>query len=65
MLCGQPVLRRRAGDGVQLATGKLIVGVTIPPEFAEDIARRRTVQVQVLYDAVDANTALPPATLAN
>lgn len=40
-----------------LATGKLIVGVTIPPEFAEDIARRRTVQVQVLYDAVDANTA--------
>lgn len=40
-----------------LATGKLTVGVTIPPEFADDIARRRTAQVQVLYDAIDANTA--------
>ncbi len=40
-----------------LATGKLTVGVTIPPEFANDIAKRRTVEVQALYDAVDANTA--------
>lgn len=40
-----------------LATGRLTVGVTIPPEFNEDIARERTAQVQVLYDAVDANTA--------
>ncbi|HCF29678.1 MAG TPA: ABC transporter permease [Cyanobacteria bacterium UBA11049] len=40
-----------------LATGKLTVGITIPPEFADDIARRRTTQVQALYDAVDANTA--------
>ena len=40
-----------------LATGKLIVGITIPPEFADDIARRRTASVQALYDAVDANTA--------
>jgi ABC-2 type transport system permease protein len=40
-----------------LATGQLTVGITIPPEFADDIARRRTVQVQALYDAVDANTA--------
>ncbi len=40
-----------------LAIGKLTVGVTIPPEFADDIARRRTAQVQVLYDAIDANTA--------
>jgi len=40
-----------------LATGQLTVGITIPPEFANDIARRRTVQVQALYDAVDANTA--------
>ncbi|MBP5974407.1 ABC transporter permease [Brasilonema sp. CT11] len=40
-----------------LATGKLTVGFTIPPEFADDIARRRTVQLQALYDAVDANTA--------
>ncbi|MBD2101474.1 ABC transporter permease [Leptolyngbya sp. FACHB-261] len=40
-----------------LARGNLTVGVTIPPEFAEDIARGRSAQVQVLYDAVDANTA--------
>lgn len=40
-----------------LATGKLTVGITIPPEFTDDIARRRTAQVQALYDAVDANTA--------
>jgi len=40
-----------------LATGQLTVGITIPPEFADDIARRRTIQVQALYDAVDANTA--------
>lgn len=40
-----------------LATGNLTVGITIPPEFADDIARARPVQVQALYDAVDANTA--------
>jgi ABC-2 type transport system permease protein len=40
-----------------LAKGSLTVGITIPPEFAEDIARGRTAQVQALYDAVDANTA--------
>jgi ABC-2 type transport system permease protein len=40
-----------------LTTGKLNVGITIPPEFARDIARRRTTQVQALFDAVDANTA--------
>ncbi len=40
-----------------LATGKLTVGITIPPEFANDIARNRTAQVQALFDAVDANTA--------
>ncbi len=40
-----------------LANGKLTVGVVIPPEFAQDIARGRTAQVQAFYDAVDANTA--------
>lgn len=40
-----------------LAIGKLTVGITIPPEFANDIARNRTAQVQALFDAVDANTA--------
>ncbi len=40
-----------------LAKGSLTVGITIPPEFDDDIARNRTAEVQVLYDAVDANTA--------
>ncbi len=40
-----------------LAKGSLTVGITIPPEFDDDIARRRSVEVQALYDAVDANTA--------
>lgn len=40
-----------------LATGKLTVAMTIPPEFADDIAKKRTTEVQALYDAVDANTA--------
>lgn len=41
----------------ELAQGHLTVGVTIAPEFARDVARGRTAQVQMLYDAVDANTA--------
>jgi ABC-2 type transport system permease protein len=40
-----------------LATGQIKVAITIPPDFARDIARDRTVEVQALYDAVDANTA--------
>jgi len=40
-----------------LAKGLLTVGITIPPEFNYDISRRRTVEVEALYDAVDANTA--------
>lgn len=40
-----------------LAEGSLTVGITIPPEFARDIARDRSVQVQAIFDAVDANTA--------
>ncbi len=40
-----------------LSTGKLIVGITLPREFARDIARKRTAQVQAVFDAVDANTA--------
>jgi len=40
-----------------LMTGQLTVGIAIPPEFDYDIDSRRTAQVQVLYDAVDANTA--------
>lgn len=40
-----------------LAKGSLTVGITIPPEFADDIARKRPSTVQVIYDAIDANTA--------
>ncbi len=40
-----------------LAKGLLTVGITIPPEFNSDISRRRTVEVEALFDAVDANTA--------
>ena len=40
-----------------LAAGNLTVGITIPPELTDDIARKHTAQVQVLYNAVDANTA--------
>lgn len=40
-----------------LARGSLTVAITIPPEFNYDIAHKRTVEVQALYDAVDANTA--------
>ena len=47
----------REAMAADLAIGRLTVGVTIPPEFADDIARKRTAEVQVLYDAADANTA--------
>jgi len=44
------------------STGKLIVGVTIPPEFAEDIARRRTVKCRYSTTLSMPTAALPPAT---
>lgn len=40
-----------------LGKGRLTVGITIPPEFDNDLARRRPTTVQALFDAVDANTA--------
>ncbi|MFN6526352.1 ABC transporter permease [Nostoc sp. ChiSLP03a] len=40
-----------------LAIGKLSVGIVIPTEFTNDVVRKHTASVQVLYDAVDANTA--------
>ena len=55
------VISRYYGDRqdmlADLAKGSLTVGITIPPEFDDDIARRRPVEVQAMYDAVDANTA--------
>ena len=45
-----------------LAKGILTVGIVIPPGFARDIARRRTTDVQALFDAIDANTATTAST---
>ena len=39
-----------------LIANKITFGVVIPPEFDVDIAQNRSAQVQLLYDAVDANT---------
>jgi ABC-2 type transport system permease protein len=39
-----------------LAKGSLTVGITIPPEFDDDLVRQRPAQVQAVFDAVDANT---------
>ncbi|MBD2534583.1 ABC transporter permease [Nostoc flagelliforme FACHB-838] len=41
----------------QLQTGQISVGLIIPPEFNRDLHQERTTQVQVLVDAVNANTA--------
>ena len=40
-----------------LSRGNLTVAVTIPPEFNRDLDRNRSVEVQAVFDAVDANTA--------
>ncbi len=37
--------------------GKLTAGLVIPPEFKRNLAEEKTAEVQVLVDAVDANTA--------
>ncbi|NBD32537.1 MAG: ABC transporter permease [Cyanobacteria bacterium] len=41
----------------QVRTGKITSGVIIPPDFREKILESKTVDIQVLIDAVDANTA--------
>jgi ABC-2 type transport system permease protein len=41
----------------QLQTGEISVGLVIPPGFKRDLQQNRTTQVQVLVDAVNANTA--------
>ena len=48
----------RAADlGQQVRTGQVSTGLVIPPEFAERLAMGQSVDVQVLIDGVDANTA--------
>jgi ABC-2 type transport system permease protein len=43
--------------GEQVREGKITAGLVIPPEFKRDLAQDKTAEVQVLIDAVDANTA--------
>lgn len=43
--------------GLAISRGELDAGLVIPEDFAEKRTRRETVQVQLLVDAVNANTA--------
>ena len=48
----------RAEDlGVQVREGKVTTGLVIPPEFNRDLKAERPAEIQILVDAVDANTA--------
>lgn len=48
----------RAMDlGQRVETGQITVGVVIPPDFADRLATHQSVDLQVLLDGVDANTA--------
>jgi ABC-2 type transport system permease protein len=41
----------------QVETGNLSAGIVIPPEFSRNIAAGKSVDIQVVIDGVDANTA--------
>uniref|UniRef100_A0A832H264 Transport permease protein n=1 Tax=Oscillatoriales cyanobacterium SpSt-402 TaxID=2282168 RepID=A0A832H264_9CYAN len=41
----------------QVETGKLTVGLVIPPEFSREIVAEKSASIQVFIDGVDANTA--------
>lgn len=41
----------------QVRTGKIAVGLVIPPEFNRNLSSGKTAKVQVVIDGVDANTA--------
>lgn len=43
--------------GEQVREGKVTAGLVIPPEFKRDLSQDKTAEIQVLIDAVDANTA--------
>ncbi|HEY9638362.1 MAG TPA: ABC transporter permease [Coleofasciculaceae cyanobacterium] len=43
--------------GEQVREGKITAGLVIPPSFKRDLSQDKTAEVQVLIDAVDANTA--------
>lgn len=41
----------------QVETGKLTVGIVIPPKFQRDLSQGKTAEIQAFIDGVDANTA--------
>lgn len=43
--------------GEQVREGKITAGLVIPPDFNRNLTQNKTAEVQVLIDAVDANTA--------
>ncbi|MEA5503075.1 ABC transporter permease [Halotia wernerae UHCC 0503] len=43
--------------GEQVRRGKITAGLVIPPDFQSDLSADKPAEVQVLVDAVDANTA--------
>jgi len=43
--------------GEQVETGRITVGIVIPPDFNRQLAQGETAAVQILIDGVDANTA--------
>lgn len=43
--------------GEQVRTGQITAGLVIPPDFNRKLSGEQTAEVQVLIDAVDANTA--------
>ena len=53
----QAVYPRSLDLAQRVETGQLATGVVIPPDFADRLANHQSVDVQVLVDGVDANTA--------
>ena len=43
--------------GIEVQTGQVNAGLVIPPEFKRNLQRGLSAEVQILVDAVDANTA--------
>src|SRR5215471_5563749 len=43
--------------GAAISRGELDAGIVVPRDFAESRARRETAQIQLIVDAVNANTA--------
>ena len=55
VLAAQPTSEHELGHMVE--RGELTAGVVIPPEFQRQLDRGQPAEIQVLIDAVDANTA--------